>query len=173
MQSKMLHAKNALSRAEARYTESQSSLKIIHDYLSDFKDLESNHFLNGEQRLMGWINDLQILREILKLPSLSYSFEQPQPYEMPSVKMEEKFKVYVSKLELTVSLWHSRDLFILLDKLSESHIEGLFMVEQCQLRRIGSINSIGDWRKNPNRTNLDVTCTLQWYTARISQNEIN
>ena len=133
--------------------------QTIHTYLPQYEELTRHGVVGPEQRL-DWMEALRAASEALKLPSVRYDIHPQELYLDGLPVGSSQFRVYASRMTLTLGLLHEEDLIRLLYEL-RSRATGLFTVEECSLRRLAA-----GVEPDPGRANVNAECSLAWTTIR-------
>ena len=143
----------------AKYIAVGDEEQVIRSYLPQYEELSQRGVIGPERRL-DWTEALRAASEGLKLPSVRYDIHPQEPYTSRVPARSSQFRVFASRMELTLGLLHEEDLLRLFHEL-DGRATGLFTVEACTLRRVG-----GGSEPDPSRSNLNAECTLAWTTIR-------
>jgi len=148
-----------------RYQSIDDEERAIQTYLPRFRQLEEGGVIGREQRL-NWIEKLREVSQALKLPSVQYSIDTQVPYkpEFPVPEMT-SFRIYASRMTVSLGLLHEEDLPRLLAELGRA-ATGLYSVSKCSIRRNGMA-----FARSPTTPNLTAECELQWMTVRTPATE--
>ncbi len=133
--------------------------QIIRTYLPQYDEL-TRHGVVGPEKRLDWMEALRAASEALKLPSVRYDIHPQEPYPDGLPAASGRFRVYASRMTLTLGLLHEADLLRLLHEL-RSKATGLFTVEECLLRRVAD-----GVAPDPGRANVNAECSLAWTTIR-------
>ncbi len=131
----------------------------LRTYLPQFEELARRGVIGPEQRL-NWMEALGAASEALKLPSLRYDIHPQAPYERGPPARANGFRVYASRMDLSLGLLHEEDLNRLFHEL-QARAAGQFTVEACTLRRVTA-----RIEPDPGLANLNAECHLSWTTIR-------
>lgn len=145
------------SRAAAR------ERQTYRDYIDQFERYSKLGYIGPERRL-SWIETLQDVNRVLKLPVLKYAISPRQPLELKNTgfDLDEKVTVYESVMQLHLGLLHGGDLFVFLSELKK-RASGLFEVRSCDL-----ILASSELHFDTEKPNINASCQLAWYTIGIA-----
>ncbi len=154
-----LTAQQALLReAQSRVQKSGAEKELIARYLPDYQKLGALGFVGEEQRI-NWLDALRNANQISALFGINYDIAVRQAYTHAALLAPGQMNVMQSVMKLRVSLLHEEDLPRFLDVLAAQKV-GVFLVDQCTLRRTASIQFA---RFQPN---MNAECQLAWITAQ-------
>lgn len=162
--------KQQLVKEEQVYEESKNITHIMERYYPIFLQLQQHNFLVKDQRLR-WMNSFHELESRLQLARLSYEIESPTPQSLPSVKTESGFQLFASKVKLQLGLLHTGDLFSLFKDILASTYPGLINIQECQIESLQGVSQRQVRNINPNQALLKANCTLQYYSAEITNDD--
>lgn len=156
--------------ANALYEDVKKAINIIEQAYPQFLTLQKQGFLGESQRL-DWMNQLYLLQEKLRLPSIEYDISPQRPYQIPGLMEDKQFHIFVSEMKLTLGILHSGDLFSALDELKRQQAAGIFHVSDCVLAPVRQISAdrLQAQSINPEQAALKAVCTLQRYTVKIEE----
>ena len=144
-----------------RYLAVDEEEKLIRSFLPRFVDLYNRGVIGNEQRL-NWIEVLRNTGEEINLPSLSYQIESQKDFTPDYPLTLGRYRLYSSKMSLTMSLMHEGDLFRILNKL-EQDANGIFSLPVCTINPISTEINV-----NASTANINAKCDLQWHTIRLA-----
>lgn len=154
-------ANAAFQSISSRYLAVDEEEKLIRSHLPDFVRLYENGVIGDEQRL-NWIEVLRLAGDEINLPSLNYQIESQQEYT-PSFPLNMgKFKLYSSKMLLTMQLLHEGDLFRILETL-DAQAKGSYSMSSCSISQTAT--EITD---NPDASNISVSCEILWFSIKLA-----
>ncbi|MGK0296418.1 MAG: hypothetical protein ACI9XC_000006 [Gammaproteobacteria bacterium] len=164
MQAEFNRTNVAFMSISNRYLAVDEEEKLIRNFLPRFVGFYNEGVIGKEQRL-NWVEVLRDTGEEIKLPSLSYQIDSQQVFT-PGIPLTlGKYKLFSSKMSLTMQLLHEGDLFRIFDKLEED-AKGLFSISKCSITPSASSNS-----GNTNAANINAQCDLDWYTIRLADGQ--
>jgi hypothetical protein len=144
--------------AEVRVQKSGAEKELIVRYLPDYKKLLALGFVGDEQRI-NWLDALRNASQKGGLFGINYDISPRQVYPHAALLAPGQIPVTQSLMKLRLPLLHEEDLQNFLRHMSEQNT-GVFMVNQCTLRRAGTAQST---RFQPN---MMAECQLAWITAQ-------
>lgn len=160
-------ARGELARAASQYRNASDDQAVYEQYAARFRRMSERGWIGTEQRLT-WIEALQRVNRDLELPTLRYEIGRRQTVPLDGADFETShLQLYRTPMELRLGALHEGDLLQLLDGLAERG-GGLTALERC---RIARAQAPGQVRLSAGATNLEVDCTLHWYTLEIRRPE--
>jgi len=144
-----------------RYLTVDEEEKQIRSYLPRFVELYQNGIIGNEQRL-NWVEVLRATGDEYRLPGLSYQIETQQVYTPGFPLNLGRYRLYSSKMILTMQLLHEGDLFRIFEKLNQE-AKGTYNLTTCNINQ--SVTTITD---NPAAGNISARCELQWFTIKLA-----
>lgn len=153
-QSEMDHVEEEISNLN-------NLLSLFENFNSDYKKYERKGFLNEENRLT-WIETLEQTANQLGLKDLRYEISPRQKLDNENTTLPPSITLYQSKLTLESGLVHEGDLINLVSNLNQLN-SGLFVVDSCQIQRMGSTAQLAS------SSNFHATCDTLWYTAEYDE----
>ncbi len=154
----------ALEQIENLQEQSQIALEILQQSYRQFNLLQAQGVMEIEQeQRLYWLNRLHQLKSRHQLTKLSYRFSQRKSYALPHLILDQRFKLYVTDMELDFSLKHSQNLLDFLNALAIKK-PSLLKLKSCTLQRQHSIEQA---LQQQNNAHLQVHCQLQWFTTEI------
>jgi len=140
------------------YSNIINDIDLLDQYRAQYSEYKSTGLV-GEERRLSWIESLESVNEVLRLPTLSYSLLPREDFKRPDFKLKRGVEVMSSPMELEIGMLHEEDLFALLEGLRLS-IRNLFTVDKCSITRQSPVNRSLETRK----MNLRSQCTIRWVT---------
>jgi len=120
-------------------------------------------YMGEEQRVL-WIDILREITKDLKLPNMQYAITEQSDYEHKGSELPiGDFSVVNSEMEVSMSLFHERDLFSFINTLND-RAKGLFYVDKCSIQR-----TFFTGRKRLEDASLNVKCKLVWISVQYPQ----
>ncbi len=147
-----------LREAQTRVQKSGMEKELIIRYLPGYKQLAAIGFVGEEQRI-NWLDALRVVNQKGDLFGVNYELSPRRHYLLASTLSPGQMNVMQSVMKLRFQMLHEGDLPRFLELLSNQKA-GLFMVDQCTLKRVSSAQSM---RYQPN---LAAECQLSWITAQ-------
>jgi hypothetical protein len=147
-----------LREAQTRLQKSGLEKELIIRYLPGYMQLASIGFVGEEQRI-NWLDALRVVNQTGDLFGVNYELSPRRHYPLASMLSPGQMNVMQSVMKLRFQMLHEGDLPRFFELLSNQKA-GLFMVDQCDLKRISSAHSA---RYQPN---LAADCQLSWITAQ-------
>ncbi len=150
-----------LREAQTRVQKSGSEKELIVRYLPGYQQLTAIGFVGNEQRI-NWLDALRVVNQKGELFGVDYDISPRRPYALASTLSPGQMRVMQSMMKVRLQMLHEADLPRFLELLSNQKA-GLFMVDQCTLRRTAATLSA---RFQPN---LAAECQLSWITTQPSE----
>ncbi len=147
-----------LRDAQTRVQRSGSEKELIVRYLPGYQQLAALGFVGDEKRI-NWLDALRVANHNGGLFGIDYDISPRRLYPLASTLSPGQMRVMQSMMKLRFQMLHESDLPKFLELLSNQNT-GLFMVDQCTLRRTASTLSM---RFQPN---LSAECQLSWITTQ-------
>jgi len=150
-----------LRDAQTRVQKSGSEKELIVRYLPGYQQLAALGFVGDEKRI-NWLDALRVANHRGELFGIDYDISPRRLYPLASTLSPGQMRVMQSTMKLRFQMLHEADLPRFLELLSNQKA-GLFMVDQCTLRRSTSTLNM---RFHPN---LVAECQLSWITAQPAE----
>ena len=147
-----------LREAQTRVRKSGSEKDLIVRYLPGYLQLAAIGFVGDEKRI-NWLDALRVVNHRGELFGVDYDISPRRPYPLASALSPGQMRVMQSMMKLRFQMLHEADLQRFLELLSNQKA-GLFLVDQCTLRRATSNQTL---RFQPY---LSAECQLSWITAQ-------
>ncbi|MCK4708993.1 MAG: hypothetical protein KAU21_10290, partial [Gammaproteobacteria bacterium] len=128
-------AKSSLAGSHRKYSKLVKDIDLIYLYTQSYKDYKKSGLIGPERRL-SWIETLESVNDVLKLPRLSYALEPQQEFKRPKLTIDPKIKVSSTPMELNIDLLHEEDLFAVFEGI-RGNIDNLFTIDSCNISRTG------------------------------------
>lgn len=160
-QQKLSAQQTQLRDAQTRVQKSGTEKELIIRYLPEYRQLSAAGFV-GEERRITWLDALRVANQTGDLFGVDYDISPRRPYPLAQTLTPGHLNVMQSMMKLRLQMLHEEDLprfFALLSKQNA----GLFMVDQCTVRRTASTSTL---RFQPY---LAAECQLSWITAQPSE----
>jgi len=154
-------SKNNLSASHSKLNRQSNEIKLVDDYLKQYKALENNAFI-GEERRLSWIESMRATNKKIKLPRFDYSIHAQEEFIRPGLKQNKVVKAVASKMDLNLGLLHEEDLFRVFDLLDEN-VQSYFNVESCEFSK----SKQGELKVD--EANLTVHCILNWVHLKVAK----
>ena len=152
--------KSMFQSISRRYLDIDQEEQLLLDYYPRFVKLYNDGVLGRERRL-NWIEALRQSGESVKIPSMTYSIESQAEFKPAYDVKHDGFRLYTSRMELMLGLFHEGDIFRLLNELNQK-AKGLFTVNVCSFNKTGQSILF-----EKGKVNINSTCTLQWITINL------
>ena len=160
-QQKLSAQQTQLRDAQTRVQKSGAEKELIVRYLPGYRQLTASGFV-GEERRINWLDALRVVNQTGDLFGVDYDISPRRPYPLASTLAPGQLNVMQSMMKLRFQLLHEEDLPRFFELLSKQNA-GLFMVDQCTIRRTASTATL---RFQPY---LAAECQLSWITAQPSE----
>jgi hypothetical protein len=152
-----------LRDAQTRVQKSGSEKELIVRYLPGYQQLASIGFVGEEQRV-NWLDALRVVNQKGELFGVDYDISPRRPYPLAPMLTPGQMNVMQSMMKLRFQMLHEGDLPRFFELLLNQNA-GLFLVDQCTLRRATSATA-NNMRFQPN---LAAECQLSWITAQPAE----
>ncbi len=153
--------KSRFNSISQKYLTVDEDEEIIRQYYPEFIALYKQGFVGREHRL-NWIETLRASSERVKLPGLTYNISPQEEYSPGFSINLGRFALYSSSMRLHLSMLHEGDLIRLIKDMNE-HVEGIFTITECNLKRANR-----DLIERRGATNITADCELQWLNIRLA-----
>lgn len=160
LQNKLAAQQTQMRDAQTRVQKSGAEKELIVRYLPDYRKLGALGFVGDEQRI-NWLDALRNANQKGALFGVNYDITARQAYAHAALLAPGQINVMQSVMKIRLPLLHEEDLQNFLQHLAQQNA-GVFMVEQCTLRRAAATQSV---RFQPNMT---AECQLAWLTAQAA-----
>jgi hypothetical protein len=150
-----------LRSAQTQVRESGMEKELIIRYLPGYRQLAAAGFV-GEENRINWLDALRVVNQKGDLFGVDYDISPRRPYPLASTLAPGQMNVMQSMMKLRFQLLHEEDLPRFFELLSQQNA-GLFMLDQCTVRRALSTPSI---RFQPH---LAAECQLSWITTQPAE----
>lgn len=147
-----------LREAQSRVQKSGAEKELIFRYLPGYRQLAEIGFVGNEQRI-NWLDALRVVNQKGDLFGVDYDISPRRPYPLASTLSPGQMNITQSVMKLRIPMLHEGDLPKFLELLSNQKA-GLFMVDQCTIKRVAATQSV---RFQPN---LATECQLSWITVQ-------
>lgn len=152
---------NTLQEADHQLQQARSDETTIREKSAIFRHIVARGIL-GEERRLEWIEQLNAVREKLKLINLQYELG---PQQRLNSEARDDFVYFASPMRLRIDLLHEEDLIRFLDKLLPQS-KALIHVRSCLISRLGAAPAA----TSPASV-LQADCTLDWITLQDTRRE--
>jgi len=132
-------AKSSLGSTHSKYRKLVEDLDLIHQYTQTYNEYRSSGLVGSERRL-SWIETLESVNEVLRLPKLSYNLKPQQEFKRPKLQVDNIVRLNSTPMDLKFDLLHEEDIFAVLEGI-EGIIENLYTVDSCKITRSGQVGS--------------------------------
>lgn len=154
-----------LREARLRIQNAGEEKEMIARYLGAYQHLARVGFVGEEQRI-NWLDSLRLANEEARIFGVEYDIGTQKPYAYAAEFSVGKLVLQESLMHLKFRLLHEEDLPRFFSAL-QRHAGGFFTVDQCQLRRLRTVDAE---RAVPVEPNLAAECDLRWLTVRPAGN---
>jgi len=151
---------NLFNAARQRYQSSGTEKETIIAYLPKYQALISKGFV-GEERRIGWIDNLRAQHKNHKLFGIKYNISQQEKYTPTFAPNLGGFTLHRSTMKLELDMLHEGDLLQLTESLAANDAS-TFMLRDCEIVRLNA----GGALSNQLIANLHAQCDLDWLTLR-------
>jgi hypothetical protein len=155
----LVQQQKQLADAGTRLQKSGEERDLIVRYLDGYRQLQRAGFIGEEQRI-NWLDGLRIANQQADLFGIDYQIGTQSSYPHAALFNPGQIALNQSVMRLQFRLLHEGDLMRFLAALARQG-GGIFMVDQCSLRRIDNQGII---RYQPN---INADCDLSWITAKV------
>ena len=152
-----------LNNMKTRYQNAVYKLKLVADYLSEYKTLEQKGFVGDENRLE-WVETLRRITKDKKVATIDYDIKALQPYTAGKNINASIFQVNTSEMVLQMKLMHERDLLDIFSDLNRQ-TAGIYDIKGCSMRR-----QTAKLQFDYKAVNILAECTLNWFTIKAKGN---
>lgn len=160
-------ARSDLARAANQYRSASDDKAVYEQYASRFRELETSGVIGTEHRL-SWVEALQAANKRLKLPTLRYEVSPRTMVALENAPFDPaRFSLHRSEMLLRFGALHEGDVLRLLEALARDG-NGLMNAVACKMTWSGG-NGDRDVRYRPSNANLEVGCSVRWYTLQIER----
>jgi hypothetical protein len=160
-QQKLSAQQTQLRDAQTRVQKSGAEKELIIRYLPGYRQLAAAGFV-GEERRINWLDALRVVNRTGDLFGVDYDISPRRPYPLATTLTPGQLNVMQSMMKLRFQMLHEEDLPRFFELLSKQNA-GLFMVDQCTVRRSATTSSL---RFQPY---LAAECQLSWITAQPTE----
>ncbi len=156
-----IQAKSSLSSSHRVYKQLVEDLDLLDQYKKAYKEYKKTGLIGPERRL-SWIETLEAVNDVLKLPRLTYALQPQQEFSRPGLKVERNIVIGSTPMDLTIDLLHEEDLFAVFEGIA-GNINNLFSIDSCRITRMGK----GDSVLSTKSANLTSKCLMRWITVDV------
>ena len=149
-----------LKDARTRLQKSGDEREIIIRYRDRYRQMETLGYIGDEQRI-NWLDGLRLANRQADLFGVEYQIGAQRPYAYAADFNPGQLALNQSVMRLRFRLLHEEDLLRFFNALARQG-NGLFTVDQCNLKRI---NTGGVIRYQPN---VNAECDLTWITVKVA-----
>lgn len=150
-----------LREARTRVQKSGAEKELIIRYLPGYKQLSGIGFVGDEQRI-NWLDALRVANQKGDLFGVDYDISPRRPYPHAPSLAPGQMNIMQSVMKLRFPLLHEADLAAFFELLANQQA-GLFMVDQCTLRRTAAAPVMRF------QANLTADCQLSWITTQPAE----
>jgi hypothetical protein len=155
--------KNQLQATHSKYERLVSELDLMKVFTERYSDYKNNGLIGPERRL-SWIETLESVNEVMKLPKLTYELLPQEKFDRPRLSVDRNVEVNSTPMKLRVDLMHEEDILALFEGI-EGGIDNLFTIDQCSLQRNGKVVS----PVSTKGVNLSSVCLMRWITVNVKE----
>jgi len=160
-------ARGTLAHAASQFRNASDDQAVYQQYAARFRAMAERGWIGPEQRL-SWIEALQRINKDLELPVLHYQIDQQRMVPLDGASFDTRnLQLYRTPMTLEIGAPHEGDVIELLERMAERG-RGIAVVDHCALRRGGRSGQV---RMDAGAQNVHATCSLNWYTLQLEQEE--
>lgn len=143
----------------SRYLQVDEEEQLIRQYYPAFIDLYRMGLV-GKERRLDWLETLQAVSEVLKIPSLRYEIASQEriPDQLPI--NTGSFHIYQSTMNINLDMLHEMDLIRFLERVDRA-AKGHYSVSSCNISRKNRQIAI-----ETGQVNVSANCNLDWYSIK-------
>ncbi|MDJ0833572.1 MAG: hypothetical protein QNJ69_08640 [Gammaproteobacteria bacterium] len=156
-------AKSSLRDTHGRYKKLVEDLDLLQIYTQTYDEYRSSGLVGSERRL-SWIETLETVNEVLKLPKLSYTLMPQEGFQQPKLKVDRNIQLNSTPMSLDMDMLHEEDLFAVFEGISGT-IDNLYTIDSCSISLIGG----GNRSLSTQDANLRARCLMRWVTVDVKQ----
>lgn len=156
VQQALQQQQNELNQARQRYQSSGLEKETIVKYLPSYQRLIGDGFI-GEERRLGWIDNLRTIRQENRLFDINYSIEAQEDYKPTFTLSLGPFGLRRSIMKLNLSMLHEGDLITMTEALKAKETTP-FILRQCEITRVAASTA------SKLAPNSQASCELDWLT---------
>ncbi len=153
-------AKNSLSSSHSKLKVLSSEMKLVDEYLDEYKTLVNEAFI-GEERRLSWIESMKAANKEIKLPKFDYSISAQSNFKRPGITQNKAVASLSSAMKLDLGLLHEEDLFKVFELLDEN-VQSYFTIEGCKLSQ-GRNKEL-----KIDKSNLTANCVVSWVHLKVA-----
>lgn len=143
-----------------KYLSVDGDEKIIKEQYPRFIELANRGIIGSENRL-NWVETLEATAKKIKLPGLRYQIDSRQEFQPEFDLNTGSYELFATRMNLNLGLLHEIDLAKVIDDLNKN-AAGLYNMSQCRFTK-----SRRRVEPDPERSNVNVDCQLQWYSLNL------
>lgn len=143
----------------SQYLQVDEEEELIRQYYPAFIDLYKQGLVGKEKRL-DWLEALQAVSDVLKIPSLRYEIASQERVPDALPIDAGGFHIYQSTMNINLDMLHEADLIRFLKRIDRA-AKGLFSVSSCNLNRKNRQIAI-----EAGQVNVSADCNLDWYSIK-------
>lgn len=151
--------RNSLQANHTKYQKLVEDIDLMQLYTQTYSEFKKTGLV-GDERRLSWIETLESVNDVLKLPRLSYDLLPQEGFDRPKLKADSNIEINSTPMRLTVNLLHEEDLLALFEGIN-GKIDNLFTIDSCALSRTGGITS----ELKTKDENLTANCLMRWVTV--------
>ncbi len=160
-QAKYDKARSSLKSTHSRYKKLVEDLDLLQIYTQTYDGYLSSGLVGAERRL-SWIETLESVNEVLRLPKLSYTLMPQEAFKKPQLNVDRNIQLNSTPMNLEMDLLHEEDLFAVFEGISGT-INNLYTIDSCNISLIGGANKALSTKD----ANLRATCLMRWVTVDV------
>ncbi len=154
-------ARTSLKSTHGRYQKLVSDLDLLQIYTQTYDEYLSSGLVGAERRL-SWIETLESVNEVLRLPKLSYTLMPQEAFTKPQLKVERNIQLNSTPMSLEMDLLHEEDLFAVFEGITGT-IDNLYTIDSCNISLISGANKA----LSTQEANLRASCLMRWVTVDV------
>lgn len=143
----------------SQYLQVDEEEELIRQYYPAFIDLYKQGLV-GKERRLDWLEALQVVSDVLKIPSLRYEIASQERVPDTLPIDAGGFHIYQSTMNINLDMLHEADLIRFLERIDRA-AKGLFSVSSCNLNRKSRQIAI-----EAGQVNVSADCNLDWYSIK-------
>jgi len=151
-------SRNSLSASHAKYVKLVEDIDRIEQYTKKYDRYRESGLIGPERRL-SWIETLEAVNEVLKLPRMAYALSPQEGYIKPKLKVDRNVILNSTPMNLDIDILHEEDIFAVFEGI-ESSIENLYTLDSCTISSKKALESTFSTKS----ANMAAKCLLRWIT---------
>ncbi len=154
-------ARSSLKSTHSRYKKLVEDIDLLQIYTQTYDDYLSSGLVGSERRL-SWIETLESVNEVLRLPKLSYTLMPQEAFSQPQLKVDRNIQLNSTPMSLDMDLLHEGDLFAVFEGISGT-IDNLYTIDSCNISLLSGANKT----LSTQDANLRASCLMRWVTVDV------